>query len=181
MKVSTIVLSLVMINCSGLMGMEKDDRQIAKADNQLRGQLIAGISKTDLDFCYKIRAVECINNNTNQLGKVSWLQVRDDFRNIELGGSPLPKVAAICTVLSLFNTALMVSSLPYLGAEPNNIVPYVRNPNNCPITSFDDSIIELNPIFHGMQLLASLHQWKTAIDFEDHKPIKSYSFLTRIC
>ena len=114
--------------------------------------------------------VGCINKTTNKLEKISWPQVRDDLRNIKRGGAPLlSKVAAFCTAVGLCNAALMIGSVPYLGAEPNNKVPNLREQNNCPLTSFDNLIIELSPVFYANQLLASSYQLKSSLHFEDCK------------
>ena len=177
MKASTIVLSLIMINFSGLMGMERN-RQI---DNKFKEQLIADIRKSDLDPYDEIYAAVCVKDAASQFEKVSWPQVRNVLKNIKRGGDLLPpKAAVICTALSLCNTALMVGSLPYLDAEANNKVPNLSEPNNCPLTSFDSLFIGLSPVFYVMQLLASSYQLKSSIHFHKrgplHKSLEPYAF-----
>ena len=125
MKVFTVVLSLAMISCSGLVGMERN-RQIAQLDdNKLKEQLIANqlrslIQEKPLHTRDRENALKCITLNTDESGKISWPNVKNGLNNL---GNAKPfsiKQAGLLTALSLCNLMYGTSQLMDFNEQDND-------------------------------------------------------------
>ena len=175
MKTALVVVSLLMVNCSSVMSMENHARQIVNRESeQFKEDWIDCIQWSYLDKDYKGYALDCIKNNTDPSGKLSWQNARRDIeslrRGVPVAQGPALWSTFVSTYSFLFTLYMNMSSANHYGP-----VTDVEEPSQQCRFDFD-TWRTMAPALALLHAVGAAYEFKSSVNFDAHRRVRPSYF-----
>jgi hypothetical protein len=175
MKTALVVVSLIMINCSSVMSMENRDRQIVNRESeQFKKDWIDCIQWSYLDKDYKGYALDCIKNNTDPSGKLSWQNARRDIeclkRGVPVAQGPALWSTFVSTYSFLLTLYMNINSANHYGP----VSDVEEQSQQCRLDF--DALRTMAPVLALLHAVGAAYEFKSSVKFDVDRRVRPSYF-----